>query len=105
MYDLSYMEFTICGVAPVASKCIKLVAEKFQRSKFINAGDRRLGRFLSTFTPKMLRKKADPAAGRTPVVKLSWPREKSRDVTGMKAGNFNLKDLHPSKGTGTIPRR
>lgn len=37
-YDLSSIEYTISGAAPAAPELIKLLAEKFPRSKFINAG-------------------------------------------------------------------
>jgi long-chain acyl-CoA synthetase len=37
-YDLSSIELTLSGAAPAAPELIKLMAEKFPRSKFINAG-------------------------------------------------------------------
>jgi long-chain acyl-CoA synthetase len=37
-YDLSSIELTLSGAAPAAPELIKLMAEKFSRSQFINAG-------------------------------------------------------------------
>ncbi len=37
-YDLTSIEYTLSGAAPAAPELIKLLAEKFPRSKFINAG-------------------------------------------------------------------
>jgi long-chain acyl-CoA synthetase len=37
-YDLSSIELTISGAAPAAPELIKLMAEKFPRSRFINGG-------------------------------------------------------------------
>lgn len=37
-YDLSSIELTLSGAAPAAPELIKLLAEKFPHSKFINAG-------------------------------------------------------------------
>ena len=104
-YDLSSVEYTISGAAPAAPELIKLLAQKFPRSKFINAG----GQTESTsFTfglhPRDALKKLGSIGWATPCNEIIVVNEKGEELPYNESGELWFKGPAVCKGYWNNPQ-
>jgi len=104
-YDLSSIEYTISGAAPAAPELIKLLAEKFPRSKFINAGGQTESTsFTFALHPHDALKKLGSIGWATPCNEIIVVDEKGKELLLNETGELWFKGPAVCKGYWNNPQ-
>ena len=104
-YDLSSVEYTISGAAPAAPELIKLLAEKFPRSKFINAGGQTESTsFTFGLDPKDALKKLGSIGWATPCNEIIVVDDKGNELPVNETGELWFKGPAVCKGYWNNPQ-
>lgn len=104
-YDLSSVEYTLSGAAPAAPELIKLLAEKFPRSKFINAGGQTESTsFTFALHPKDALKKLGSIGWATPCNEIIVVDDKGNELPVNETGELWFKGPAVCKGYWKNPQ-
>jgi long-chain acyl-CoA synthetase len=105
-YDLSSIEMTLSGAAPAAPELIKLMAEKFPRSKFINGGGQTESTsFTFALPPEAALKKLGSIGWATPCNEIIVVDEQGRELPVNEMGELWFKGPAVCKGYWNKPEQ
>lgn len=105
-YDLTSIELTLSGAAPAAPELIKLIAEKFPRSKFINAGGQTESTsFTFALPPDDALKKLGSIGWATPCNEIIVVDEQGRELPLNQMGELWFKGPAVCKGYWNKPEQ